>query len=573
MKNLLITLLIAFNCVVCFGQFNKNYSFSLNSYTDATTVKATELVNDREIMTIGYAREEGAEEDVNDIVIVKARKKDGKVLWARTYGLNGLDEKGFGLTVTYDKRHVIVCGSAENSSSENDWNALAMKINIETGDVVWSSQVGEIDENEEFRMIERVYSNEDAAGITSPTYMLAGSTSLNRFQLPSVLYAASINDSNGDVQWANYYTNPNTEGQINDFAFSMVRSDFTDEFVIAGTRKTEGTSRVFTFRVNPYNGNPGYWYTVMQVSDLNQYGGAICNVSWDDNTTVGFALACTSKDPEVEGDVSEAITVLILDGKGKSMYGGLYWEQGYTGNRGLSIYQNAKDDRQSTLDVYTNTFNEAYEPGFMSVDISGPVNYFQKYEDSEQFDDKLPTSMVQNQYGYTAKVLNTNQEGSRFQLIQLDQNGKTDCTKEANMFYQHIESHEELIRYEKTESGRSSERNIEAKYFNTGARGCESEESAHSKIAKEFSESNSKSNIRVYPNPASDVVKVSFEEENIENGSVVLMSAIGKVLYERHLVLDNRTVEFDMVDLPSGMYFIQFTNALGNTEIEKVIKQ
>ncbi len=573
MKYLLITLLIGFNSFVCFGQFNKNYSFSLNSYTDATTIKATELVNDGEIMTVGYAREEGAEEDVNDIVIVKTRQEDGKVLWARTYGLNGLDEKGFSLTVSYDQNHVIVCGSAQNRTFKNDWNALVMKINISTGDVLWSSQVGEIDENEEFRMIERIHSDEDAVGVVSSSYMLAGSTSINRFDLPSVLYAASVNDNNGDVEWANYYADPNTVGQINDFAFSMVKSDFTDEFVIAGTRETEGTSRVFTFRINPYNGNPGYWYTVMQVGDLNQYGGAICNAIWEGNSTIGFALVCTSVNPEVEGDVNEAITVLILDQKGKSMYGGLYWERSYTGNRGLSIYQSAIDNRQNTLDVYTNTFIEAYEPGFMNVDISGPVNYFYKYEDSEQFDDRLPTSMVQNQYGYTAKVLNTNQEGSRFQLAQLDREGKTDCMREESMLYQHIVSNEELIAYEKTVSGRSSERTILANYFNTGARGCQSEKSARFNSAQKISETNSSSRIRVYPNPASDVVKVSVEGESIENGNVTLMNTIGKVLLEKRLSLDHSTVAFDMVDLPSGIYFIQFTNALGNTEVKKVIKQ
>jgi len=580
MKHLLIALLTGLNCIACFGQFNKNYSISIDSYKDAPTIKATKLVNEEEIMTVGYAKEAESKENVNDIVIIKTKQEDGKVIWAKKYGLDGLDEKGFGLTVSYDKRHIIVCGSAQNRSSRTDWNALVMKINISTGDVVWSSQLGEIRHNEEFRMVEKSYANQAAVVGVSGTYMLVGSNSY--YEDKKTLYAASVYDHNGSSQWSNYYANRNTLDNIDDFAFSMVQA-YANQFYICGTRKDEDKSRIFTLRINPYAGNLTYSYVLIHVNNLyrnnmNQYGGAICKVNWSRSPQIGFAIACTSTDPQVGrgGFVEEAITMLILDQKGKSEYGGLYWERAYKGNRGLSVYQSSIKQRQHTLDVYTNTFNETYQPGFMNINISGTVNYFQKYDDSEGFDDKLPTSMVKNQYGYTAKVLNTNPEqGSRFQLAQLGQDGRTACMREENMLYQPVETEEELIEYVTTAYSRSSERAMESKDIEVRAGGCGGEEVEveRAESTQKFSKMNSLSEISVHPNPASGAVKVSIEGGNVENGSVVLMSSTGSILCEKRLALDYRTVEFDMVQLPSGIYIVQFTDALGNTEVKKVIKQ
>ena len=577
MKHLLIILLSGFNAIVCFGQFNKNYSFPLDLYADVATVKATKLVNDREIMTVGYAREAGSRENVNDIVIVKTSRIDGSVIWGRTYGLDDLDEKGFGLTLSYDGRHVIVCGSAQSKESREDWNALVMKIEINTGDVVWSSQLGETKENEEFRMVERVYPDLASIGNDSPTYLLVGSAS---YEFKNVLYGASIHDNDGSVQWSNTYANAGTLGVVDDIAFSMVQG-YADQFYICGTRKLEGKSRIFTLRINPYNGNPAYSYVVINVNNhllntLNQYGGSICKVDWDGSSLIGYAIACTSVEPQVgrNGFVEEAITVLILDQKGKSEYGGLYWERGFKGNRGLSVYQSTVDRRSHTLNVYTNTYNEGYDPGFVNVDILGPVNYFNKYYDSEQFEDKLPTAMVENEYGYTAKVLNKNpEEGSRFQLLQLGQDGRTDCMKEENMLYQRVESEDELILYEKTPYGRDSKRDILSRPLEVRFNGCERGRSMPFPSPQIAGETNASSKISVYPNPAIDAVNVSIEGKNVKGGKVFLMSSMGRVFYEKPVSVNNRMVTFDMTELPSGVYFIQFTDNLGNIEVKKVVKR
>ena len=71
----------------------------------------------------------------------------------------------------------------------------------------------------------------------------------------------------------------------------------------------------------------------------------------------------------------------------------------------------------------------------------------------------------------------------------------------------------------------------------------------------------------IYPNPANDFISVTFSDLTENNGTILLLSADGKVVETRNY--SNASVEtFDVKSLNSGVYFFQ----IGNTTEKVIIK-
>lgn len=75
--------------------------------------------------------------------------------------------------------------------------------------------------------------------------------------------------------------------------------------------------------------------------------------------------------------------------------------------------------------------------------------------------------------------------------------------------------------------------------------------------------------IQVYPNPTSGVVKV----KSAQHGRLELLNTIGTTIDQKYFSTAKGSVEFDLTELPAGMYFIKFSDSAGNIEIKKLIKQ
>jgi hypothetical protein len=69
----------------------------------------------------------------------------------------------------------------------------------------------------------------------------------------------------------------------------------------------------------------------------------------------------------------------------------------------------------------------------------------------------------------------------------------------------------------------------------------------------------------VYPNPATSIVHLQFDDPSKYSGAIV-RSVSGQVIAE----LSASEMEFDMSNLPAGMYFVE---ALNNPKVVKVIRQ
>lgn len=73
----------------------------------------------------------------------------------------------------------------------------------------------------------------------------------------------------------------------------------------------------------------------------------------------------------------------------------------------------------------------------------------------------------------------------------------------------------------------------------------------------------------VYPNPATNMVSVSFENENAENVKVAIMNINGSVIAERNTV--SNTVNFDISNEANGVYLVKVYNN-NAVETHKVVK-
>lgn len=402
--------------------YNNNYFFSSNTlpnYSDLSTVKATKQVNSDETITVGYAREP-LNNLRNDIVIVKTKAESGGVIWALRYGQKNLDERAFGLEVSYSGKDIIVVGTAQDKDNPTDWNAFAMRVEISTGNVLWSTQYGVPGTREEWRMVEKTFG---VITPLAPTYFMVGSTSSNTQK--SILYAGAIFE-NGNFQYLNRYDEVFPSTPVTDFGLTMVKNSF-NKFIVAGTRFESGQpNRIFTMGIDPTSGSVSDKYLFYGVDGDRHFGAAIDELKF--NNTQAYGLAFTTSNPGVETGVSQAITVMLLNDDREPKWVNYYWQKEHRINQGLAIYQSRENEK--LLDVYTNTFKDTYNPGFLNVEISdGSLNYFLKYNKQQNQNNRFATAMVQTRKGYVAKALHREGENG-FLLAGLANNGKSLCFEE-----------------------------------------------------------------------------------------------------------------------------------------------
>ena len=76
--------------------------------------------------------------------------------------------------------------------------------------------------------------------------------------------------------------------------------------------------------------------------------------------------------------------------------------------------------------------------------------------------------------------------------------------------------------------------------------------------------------LMVAPNPATDQVTISFNNDSNTEHTVSLFALTGQLLQQVQLGTD-RSVTIDVAKLPTGMYLLQFTNELGERGTQKLM--
>lgn len=509
------------------AQFNNNYYFSsstLPNYTDVTTVKATEEVSADELITVGYALEPGSQ-TTHDIVIVKTKSANGGVIWAYRYGLEGLDERAYGLTLSYDQKHVIVVGSAQNKDDQTDWNGLAMKLEISTGNVVWSHQYGVIGEYQELRMIEPAFD----FFVKKPLYLMVGSSSYK--DAKSMIYAVGIFDD-GSQLWSNVYFDGGAYPDINDYAYTMIKNPY-EKFILCGTRQDNNAKpQIFTVELDATTGNLTDRYIHYTIGERPHFEGAICNISLSGD--VYYGMAFSSRESGVEVGVDAVITTIVLDKTREPKVANFYWQKEHPQNFGLSIYQSTESEK--LLNIYTSIYdlNGEFRPGFLNTDIPGAVNYFFKYN-ADQAGSKYATAMEQTSFGYTAKALHFDGNNG-FMLAATDANGKTECIIEEEMLRKEVEAKFKPVDYKQMEFGKVEKRDIKVEEVHGKMETCDGQNGQSFKNSGDAVQLAGENTFRVYPNPMNadqPELRLEYSLEETQRVEISIYNALGQQTHSK----------------------------------------
>lgn len=76
----------------------------------------------------------------------------------------------------------------------------------------------------------------------------------------------------------------------------------------------------------------------------------------------------------------------------------------------------------------------------------------------------------------------------------------------------------------------------------------------------------------MYPNPSSDVVKVSFTVEELNQAQLTIHNVFGELVQERSLTGNMNSVQLDVSDLPGGIYMISIYNNDALLDAQQLIK-
>lgn len=74
--------------------------------------------------------------------------------------------------------------------------------------------------------------------------------------------------------------------------------------------------------------------------------------------------------------------------------------------------------------------------------------------------------------------------------------------------------------------------------------------------------------IRVYPNPVSDQMKISFAKLPLNNFSITLNDITGKTILKQHFPASANDLSFNLKDVAKGIYVLH----ISNNDFEKVTK-
>ncbi|MDD3152842.1 MAG: T9SS type A sorting domain-containing protein, partial [Bacteroidales bacterium] len=81
------------------------------------------------------------------------------------------------------------------------------------------------------------------------------------------------------------------------------------------------------------------------------------------------------------------------------------------------------------------------------------------------------------------------------------------------------------------------------------------------------------SNLEIYPNPAQDMLNISFNANGNKNVNCQVVNVAGSVVYRNSFSgNENQSVQIDVSNLPVGVYFVNFKYDKGTITKKVVIE-
>ena len=345
------------------AQYNADYK--MGQYQDDRTVESTVDIGGSEVITVGTITARDGDISHKDVILTRL-DKDGKIVWNIRYGLSDQDEDGNGITLAWDKEHVIVVGSTIETGYLDrklyDRNALVLKVRISDGVVVWSQIYGAKEIDDQAFLIKRNIKDKKS-------YMVVGTSMGDPDQFYERMYNFSIED-NGSLIWSNRYYLPYDFPITSIKPTSMVENG-EKEFMVAGTRtEVNRPTHLFTIGISRYDGSITqdlFHYPISEVYHVTR-----CDIDRHPEGD-GFGLVFTANDFSGECLIPrdfaldkevDRIGVIRLNKDRKVKWANVYWAAKTTNNDGLSL---TIEDKEFKVCVNFNSKEVYNTPGFLRL--------------------------------------------------------------------------------------------------------------------------------------------------------------------------------------------------------------
>ena len=550
--------------VASFAQYNVDYKMA--PYSDPQTIESNVDIGEEELITVGTitVTEDG---DRHEDLILTRLDKEGKIVWNIKYGERDINERGNGVTLSWDKKHVIVVGSiAKDVDAEEEAlierYALVLKVRISDGAVIWNTLHGVQNQDNQAFLVKRTNSFEDL------TYTVVGTSSGDPEQSFERMYAFKIRETGDEIWSRRYYLTSN-------FPYSSIRpmsmvENGIGEFLVAGTRsEVNRPTQIFTMGFRTFDGAVTadlFHYPMDEVFHVNTVDvdrhpeGKGYAVSFTANDLRGECVEANGLDPD-----TDRIGVMRLNEDRKVLWTNIYWENEATNHNGLSI-RFYKDELHVCININRAVrYNTA---GILRVkESNGGFIFCNTYHVPETLLDYGPIGnhMIRSNDDKWYYVKSIYADWG-FAMTKADVSAKSVCDKETELKYCEIKTEPKEQKCEAKEYGRYLFRDIPIKKVDYGQDPCDERASSQPEEDGGVSIADLPVNkALVYPSPISEdqsFVNVKIISDRDETpGNIAVFNSMGQQVLFLDMVLINgeNQFEIDAQAWSKGMYMLAIT--------------
>lgn len=579
------TKLINLGCALLFAsglsaQYNADYK--MGQYQDDRTIESTVDIGNSEVLTVGTITAKDDDITHKDIILTRL-DSDGNIIWNIRYGTSKFDEDGNGITLAWDKEHVIVVGSILETGILDrkvvDRNALVLKVRIADGAVVWSNIYGAKEIDDQAFLVKRNIKEKKS-------YIVVGTSFGDPEQVSERMYNFSIED-NGSLIWSNRYYLP-YDFPIRSIKPTSMVENGEKEFMVAGTRtEVNRPTHLFTIGISRANGSVTqdlFHYPISEVYHVTR-----CDIDRHPEGE-GFGLAFTANDFSgrclipvdfaLDKEV-DRIGVIRLNKDRKVVWGNVYWAAKTTNNDGLSL---TIEDKQFKVCVNFNTKDRYNTPGFLRLEESdGSVisTIIHHIPQSETDYGPLTNQMIRSSDKdfYIKSIY----EKWGFSMVNTDPNGKANCVKEEKVVRCKLSVKVTDEKVDPKEYGKDAKwelKRAKVKYGEDFCKTLDGLKQEEGNGSEDTGNTGIESNQAVvYPSPlgADDVVlNVRFtSDREVEFGHIRIINSQGQevMVHATNFIEGVNQLTLETANLPSGMYLVVVSANGEITEQMKLIKQ
>lgn len=549
------------------AQYNTDYKIA--QYQDEQTIESNVDIGQNEIMTVGTILVYDDGQWHKDIILTRL-DKESNVIWNIKYGEKDINEIGNGITLSWDKKHVIVVGSFQKDAAipEDEIKeryALVMKVRISDGTVIWNALHGDSKYDDQAFLVKKGTGLDD-----QKTYVIVGRSDGDEEQSYERMYAFKIKESGDEIWTRRYYLSYNFPiSAIH--ATSMVENT-PGKFLVAGTRhEVNRPTQIFTIGFRTSDG--AVTDDLFHYPTNNIYHVSTVDIDREPEGK-GYALSFTAND--LYGDCVDAydldknidrIGIMRLNEDRKVLWSQVYWEHKATNHNGLSI-RFYKDELHVCANI--NRKDKYNTAAFLRVkESNGGFIYCNTYHVPETLFDYGPIGnhMIRSNDN-KAYYIKSIYAKRGFAMTKTNSIGVSVCDKETELKQCKIKVALKDEKCDAKKYGKYGFNDIPRKEVDYGVTPCDEIDGLAPEGDNGQGSIGSPMPINkaiIYPSPVrenQEIINLKFITDLDETqGNVAIYNSMGQLVanYDLMFITGENKFEFDAAQFPSGMYMVTIT--------------